>query len=1243
MAGQLVDERPRDADGLWLVASARSRELAYDHAFVTALEAAVREATAGMRQRYLDIATVTSQVNDHLREHGSDQSASYHAVSGRAVPPFLPNPRYRPGLPDGAMDVQSQREWTAHFEPRGRGVEYVSERGDWFTGRRQALASLAGWLRDPVHDRRARVVTGDPGSGKSAVLGRLLALARPDHPEAPAHLLPPPDVVTASVHAHGTTLEQLTTRLAVALDVEADTPSQLLASLAAYEGSLRTVLIDALDEAGTGVEGREPQRIARELLRPMSVLPRLRLLIGTRRTTIPDLGRGVEVLDLDTDAYTGRDDIEEYARRTLAAMPGEVAEPERAALAKAVARRAGRSFLVARMTVRALLHGDLTIDQSRPGWEEQLPSEVGQAFDAYLARYGEDEDRVRWLLRPLAYAEGSGLPWDSLWAPLAAALSGEKCTDADVNWLLRQAGSYVVEVPVSEGRSVFRLYHEALAEHLRDPRRRGEDQRRMTAALIDSVAARAETRDLDWERAHPYVRAHLAGHAAASGDLGRLLEDPWFVVHAEPDPLVAAMEGVEGAHAQRVRTMYRTSAHLYRHLCVHERTQVMAVDSARYRLEEYRRALGERLVWKPRWATGSQTSTLYRGELSSWSGDPLLAVEFDGAPAVLIARDGGPVEIWDPAGQVCLASLDGHTRTVTAIHSVEVDGVMLVVTGADDGTVRVWDLVRTTELHNFAVRTEAEVAEWASEGYTGPIVAALSCVQGHDQMLIVGCSRDGSAWVRELASGQLRRELPGHPSAVRLHLDLLGTRVRGEPSALVQQPSGAVRLLNVDTGAWVELGDSEGCEAMASVVQDGVDLIALGFRGGALQFRDPDTGRVVFSCDLAPGWITALAFAELDGRAVMVLGYADGSMELRERAAGPAGRLLARLNGHADWVRSIAISYADGWPVAASSSSDGSVRLWRLEERPEELELHGHASTVSALACTVLDGSPAVVSASHDHTARVWDVSSGRELRRLEGHTAWVEEVTCTTVMGRPVAITSGRDRTVRMWSLADGSEAGCTEGSYGSPLAVGHIESNPVVVHHTGGRRMGQWDLGSLRIGGTFEVSGRFGVEALAWALLDGRPVAVVADYPGSGRRIGVWDLTEMTWIGDLEGQVGQVDAMAYGAVGPVPVVLAATIRHGTQVWDLRTRKQWCQLGNGGVSAVAFGVLDGMPVALTADHSAVQIWNLRDGALLDDIQLPARPGAVAFAPGGELVVGAGYEVIVLERDGRPSGPGGRR
>jgi len=97
--------------------------------------------------------------------------------------PFLPNPRYDPllhGLDMAtqlrlAEDPQREHELREHFLPRARGVESAAEVAWRFVGRHAALAELAAWLADP--DPPARVVTGDPGSGKSAVLGRLVVLA----------------------------------------------------------------------------------------------------------------------------------------------------------------------------------------------------------------------------------------------------------------------------------------------------------------------------------------------------------------------------------------------------------------------------------------------------------------------------------------------------------------------------------------------------------------------------------------------------------------------------------------------------------------------------------------------------------------------------------------------------------------------------------------------------------------------------------------------------------------------------------------------------------------------------------------------------------------------------------------------------------------------------------------------------------------------------------------------------------
>ncbi len=487
-------------------------------------------------------------------------------------------------------------------------------------------------------------------------------------------------------------------------------------------------------------------------------------------------------------------------------------------------------------------------------------------------------------------------------------------------------------------------------------------------------------------------------------------------------------------------------------------------------------------------------------------------------------------------------------------------------------------------------------------------------------------------------SGEIRRTLPGQSGSANPRLSVRCLEIEGAATALVSQPSGPVQRWNLDTGEWDHLYDSEECCTAVSVDQDGRELVSLGDRVGVLQFRAPATDTVVFSCRVGQGWITAFAFAELDGRAVMVVGYGDGSMELRARADG---RLLARLNGHTEWIHSIVITSVNDRPVAASSDRGGSVRLWSLDKQANEMELLSHSSTVLAVACTVLDGAAVAVSASADHTARVWDVASGRQLRCLEVHSRWVERVACTMVSGAPIAVTSGHDGTVRVWNLADGSEAGRAEAGYSTLLACGHLEGSPVAllmqVGHDG-TEIGIWNLETLQISGTFEAV-LSDPPAVAWTLVDGRPLAVISEngWLGNGeQRVGFWDLTDLTRVGESEGLTDEIDAMVCGTDGRDPVVVAVTAHDGAQVWDLRTRQLRHRLGDGRVSDVEIGLLDGVPVAVTTHGltRTVGIWDLGNGMLLHEIQLPVNPHAVAFAPGGELVVGAGYEVIVLERRG---------
>ncbi|MFJ9445791.1 caspase family protein [Kitasatospora sp. NPDC101235] len=508
--------------GTWLLASARHRDTAVDGAFVSELAKAYRQGD-GASQRHLSPGTVADRVNQSFVASGLRQRAACSSVDQSEPPPFFPNPLFDPQAEvtgEGCTDAGSA-DLASHFEPRGRGVEQVYDSGSYFTGRERALRRgrdhLAGEEGPGI-----LVVTADPGSGKSAVLGRLVLEGCAD----------------ASVNAHHQTMEALVERLAAAADVRAATPVALFAALAGRQRPFR-VIVDSLDEAGPGGDKAEARRIAWELLRPLAGVACVRLVVGSRRELLSHIGDRVPVIDLDDRAYADDTDTAEYVAKIIsdAGAPYEHTPDLARRVADEVARRAGRCFLVARMTASALLR-DRPVDTFVPGWTEQLPSDVGGAFEAYLQRLPSDRhEPTMALLTALAFGEGSGLP-RRIWVQAARSLSGMPLTEAHIDVLLEEDGSYLSHAVV-DGTRYFRLYHQELTDHMKTRVLARRDLKDVQECFVDTLTGLVP--DRAWSRAHPYVLAHLATHAAESGALDDLLADASFVVGAEPSTLLPAL------------------------------------------------------------------------------------------------------------------------------------------------------------------------------------------------------------------------------------------------------------------------------------------------------------------------------------------------------------------------------------------------------------------------------------------------------------------------------------------------------------------------------------------------------------------------------------------------------------------------------------------------------------------------------------------------------------------------------
>ena len=148
-------------------------------------------------------------------------------------------------------------KFDTYWDPRARGVETAHLPGTYFTGRRRALTELVEWLTaDPHPADTLRVVSGGPGSGKSAVLARLVTASDPSFrrryesdwdADDPVRAMPV-GAVDVAVHARQLDPTQILQALAVGVGVDANDADEMVAALAAH-GRPVTLVVDGLDES----------------------------------------------------------------------------------------------------------------------------------------------------------------------------------------------------------------------------------------------------------------------------------------------------------------------------------------------------------------------------------------------------------------------------------------------------------------------------------------------------------------------------------------------------------------------------------------------------------------------------------------------------------------------------------------------------------------------------------------------------------------------------------------------------------------------------------------------------------------------------------------------------------------------------------------------------------------------------------------------------------------------------------
>lgn len=1210
--------RREEADGVWLLAAARARDEAEESLFVDTLERAIDTAKAGQRAPFLAIDDVVDTVNADLAERGRSQRAVCLPRFTRDLPPFIPNPKYWPDAPPEGVDLASQRklrrlDLERHFEPRSRGVERGTDLGELFCGRTRVLAELTGWLT--TGDGRARVVTGSPGSGKSSVLGRVVMTADPD----------------LAIHARQLRLDQMVAAFG-GIGIEAEDADALLMALRERTDPL-VVVVDALDEAS------DPIAIARDLLGPMSALPSVRLLVGTRPEHLPHLRPAIVEIDLDRPEYTGATDVADYVTKILLAdhTPGRPtpyrADPGLArTVAEGVATRAGGNFLVARMHALHLAYAPEPVDVTVAGWQESLDSDIGAVFDEYLSRFGDDADRLRRLLTPLAYAEGAGLPWDGLWAPLATVLSGVPCTDDDIAWLLREANSYVVEA-VEHDRSVYRLYHQALADHLRRRLPVREAHRRFVAAL------RAD----DPFDAHPYVQRHLAQHAAAAGMLDELIADPAFVLASDFGALRSALPSVTSPAGELIAAVVE---------------QAMPFWPSAPHLQMAARRCGAndfadrvpRLTWSTPWADAIPRTphrVLAHGDVTSLA----VADLPQHGPVVVVAFTAGAVGLFEvDTGNAISVLQTGSAYTDIAPVADEATLTVLVVAG---GRSWRWD-VTASKATQLDISASCD-AVWATADDDGKALGLF-------------VERDGTVHVYDVSAERVSARLPP-------------LRPGGSPRFFAATGDGRTTLfgshtfeegmfvLDLSAGAWRSLPRwSDADRAPYTVVTSrGLPHVVFEtspFSGHAIRdVRDGHrtgthyVGRVLAAGTLSTGQDVVLI--ESDGFGLGVWS-ADDVLE----SGGYLGeeRLIDALLTAAEHE------------VSSTEHTDMTLAefVHLAHVQPDQLGVDGPAI---AAVVTRQGGSHVFVACQRDGRLKTWPAidpsgtpagagprrtvsTAGRELtfwvpgppslQTLAGHDGIIRHAAFTRrSSGQDVVITAGSDGFIRRWDVCPGAAA--VPVSDGEPQFV-----RSVAVH-------GEWIVHTTA--GSNEIRAR--------RLADGIPAASSVPVDGNGSLVRVENAPDVSIVVDASRQahllswgrpliplMTDVDQVAASMQPDGTVVVVSTDYSETTRTHRLAGRELFLLGTTADGPKGFRSFktatlgSGDTVVVAEGEEVIEVWQAESLARRGEITFGGNIGslkalATGRAPGGlpvALVVTRKALVVIDLDNGRLMGelPGGR-
>ncbi|MFJ3338626.1 trypsin-like peptidase domain-containing protein [Streptomyces sp. NPDC086766] len=1152
-------------------------------------------------------------------------SGDARALTLRAIDSVLPHEKLRL-LTDWSVEAAgdaalSSWGWTLagdaesgrHWRPRARGVSTDAERGFRFRGRSAALSAVVDWMTAQVPDRRqVLLVTGSPGVGKSAVLGRVVTTADAQIAAAlPAEdraVRAPVGSVACAVHARDKTAVEVAREIATAAsaplpEVAKGLPDLLRETLAADARGSFCVVIDALDEATAPEQARQILQMAIALAETCADLD-VRVVVGSRR--VDDAGdllapfeSALHVIDLDRPEFFAQEDLVAYALATLQLVGDERADSpyNDAQIATTVAERiagmAQGNFLIAGLVARS--HG--MHDRDAVAVEQlRYTATVEAALRDYLSRLPSLQGvSAEDLLTALAYAESPGLTL-VLWRWVVHAMTGRWVDEHQLYGFARSAAAnFLVE---SSGATSlagsFRLFHQALNEALLSHRATSatsvHDERVIARALMRAAGSQ-------WATAPSYLLRSLPGHAARGGIIDELLNDDAYPLHADLRRLVpAAKASLSTTGRARARLLRKTPQAL--EAGPRERIALFTVTEAREQLGRSYRDRHGPAPYRAVWAVGApHAEDIVLEGHTAWI-NALCPVPVGDRTLLASASNDHTIRLWDVDTGEPLRVLAGHTGPVRALACLTDSDQTLLASADTDHTIRLWDVTTGHSMRAFGVHAA--------------YINALCPVPVGDRTLLASASNDHTIRLWDVDAGEPLHVLTGHTGPVRALACLTDSDQTLLASAGTDR---TIRLWDPASGRGVQILDTGTAwiNALCPVAVGQQTLLATAGNDQVIRLWDPQKGSIVHTIAQHTDWVRALTSFPVGGRTLVASGGHDTAVRLWDSRSC---QIVHGFDGHTDWVTSICVLAGAEHTLLASAGNDSAIRLWDAQAGPP-MPAVDQVGAVTAVCAIPNDAHPLLASAENNDLVRVRDVTTGAVVTVLEDR---VRSMCALDIGSQPHLATGSDDFRIRVWNPASGKLLRTLTGHDDTVTALCPVTvlGRTLLASASNDHTIRLWDPATQ---GRYEtqVPWESPVLAMDTIMVNGQQLLAVGLEDGS---IGLWDAHRQHRRNVWEGHAEAVTALtAVHAQGQTLLASAGDDRT-IQLWDPRTGEPIHRF-NGHTDKITTLVTVTLgqrtQLASASDDRTVRVWDPQGQRAVMTVAVHSPAGAIADC--GDLVV----------------------